>query len=130
MIAKILSSAVIGIDAFTIEVEVDIALGLPAFTTVGLPEASVKESKERVKTAISNSGYTFPDDRITVNLAPANIKKEGTGFDLPIALGILAATGTISQEITSKYLILGELSLDGRIKSVNGSLPMAVPRKN
>lgn len=129
MIAKILSSAVIGIDAFTIEVEVDIAHGLPAFTTVGLPEASVKESKERVKTAISNSGYTFPDDRITVNLAPANIKKEGTGFDLPIALGILAATGTISQEITSKYLILGELSLDGRIKSVNGSLPMALAAK-
>ena len=76
MIAKILSSAVIGIDAFTIEVEVDITPGLPAFTTVGLPEATVKESKERVKTAISNSGFTFPDDRITVNLAPANIKKE------------------------------------------------------
>ncbi|KKL07960.1 hypothetical protein LCGC14_2580740, partial [marine sediment metagenome] len=129
MIAKILSSAVIGIDAFIIEVEVDIAHGLPAFTTVGLPEASVKESEEQVKTAISNSGYTFPDDRITVNLAPANIKKEGTGFDLPIALGILAATGIISQKITSKYLILGELSLDGRIKSVNGSLPMALAAK-
>ena len=129
MIAKILSSAVIGIDAFTIEVEVDITPGLPAFTTVGLPEATVKESKERVKTAISNSGFTFPDDRITVNLAPANIKKEGTGFDLPIALGILAATGTIPQEIISKYLILGELSLDGRIKPVNGSLPMALAAK-
>jgi magnesium chelatase family protein len=129
LIAKILSSAVIGIDAFTIEVEVDITPGLPAFTTVGLPEATVKESKDRVKTAISNSGFTFPDDRITVNLAPANIKKEGTGFDLPIALGILAATGTIPQEIISKYLILGELSLDGRIKPVNGSLPMALAAK-
>ena len=82
VIAKVLSSAVIGIDAHVVEVEVDIARGLPAFTTVGLPEAAVKESKERVKSAINNSGYTFPDDRITVNLAPANIKKEGTGFDI------------------------------------------------
>jgi magnesium chelatase family protein len=130
VLAKVLSSAVIGIDAYLVEVEVDIAPGLPTFTTVGLPETSVKESKERVKSAITNSGYTFPDDRITVNLAPANIKKEGTGFDLPIALGILAATRIISQEITSKYLILGELSLDGRIKPVKGSLPMAIAAKN
>ena len=86
MLAKILSSAVTGIDAYTVEVEVDIAQGLPVFTTVGLPEAAVKESKERVKSAIKNTGYTFPDDRITVNLAPADIKKEGTGFDLPLTL--------------------------------------------
>ena len=130
MLAKVLSSAVIGIDAFLVEVEVDITLGLPAFTTVGLPETSVKESKERVKSAINNSGYTFPDDRITVNLAPADIKKEGTGFDLPIALGILTANGIISQEIISKYLVLGELSLDGRIKPVRGSLPMALAAKH
>jgi len=130
VIAKILSSAVIGIDAYLVEVEVDIAQGLPTFTTVGLPEASVKESKERVKSAINNSGYSFPADRITVNLAPANIKKEGTGFDLPIALGILSATGIIPKEITSNYLILGELSLDGRIKPVNGTLPMAIAAKN
>ncbi|MBW2427995.1 MAG: ATP-dependent protease, partial [Deltaproteobacteria bacterium] len=91
MLAKVLSSAVLGIDAYRVEVEVDINSGLPTFTTVGLPEASVKESKERVKSAISNSGYRFPADRITVNLAPADIKKEGTGFDLPIALGILTA---------------------------------------
>jgi magnesium chelatase family protein len=130
VLAKVLSSAVIGIDAFLIEVEVDITSGLPTFTTVGLPEASVKESKERVKSAISNSGYTFPDDRITVNLAPAHIKKEGTGFDLPIALGILTATQIISQNIISKYLVLGELSLDGRIKPVKGSLPMALAAKN
>ncbi len=90
VLAKVLSSAVIGIDAYLVEVEVDITRGLPTFTTVGLPEAAVKESKERVKSAISNSGYCFPDNRITVNLAPANIKKEGTGFDLPIALGILS----------------------------------------
>jgi len=130
VLAKVLSSAVIGIDAFLVEVEVDITSGLPTFTTVGLPEASVKESKERVKSAINNSGYTFPDDRITVNLAPAHIKKEGTGFDLPIALGILTATQIIPQKIISKYLILGELSLDGRIKPVKGSLPMALAAKD
>jgi len=130
VLAKILSSAVTGIDAYLVEVEVDIKQGLPTFTTVGLPETSVKESKERVKSAISNSGYAFPDDRITVNLAPADIKKEGTGFDLPMALGILAATRIISQETISKYLVLGELSLDGRIKPVKGSLPMALSAKN
>ncbi len=97
MLAKVLSSAVQGIEAYRVEVEVDIASGLPSFATVGLPETAVKESRERVKSAIANSGYRFPDDRITVNLAPADVKKEGTGFDLPIALGILAATGIIPQ---------------------------------
>ena len=126
MLARVLSSAVIGIDAYLVEVEVDIAQGLPTFTTVGLPEAAVKESRERVKSAITNSGYTFPADRITVNLAPANIKKEGTGFDLPMALGILCATGVLPEPALSGYLFLGELSLDGRIKPVNGSLPMAI----
>ncbi len=130
MLAKVLSSAVIGIDAYLVEVEVDITQGLPTFITVGLPEASVKESKERVRSAINNSGYSFPAEKITVNLAPANIKKEGTGFDLPIALGILSATRLISQEIISRYLILGELSLDGRIKPVYGSLPMALAAKD
>ena len=129
MLAKVLSSAVLGIDAYPVEVEVDITSGLPTFTTVGLPEAAVKESKERVKSAVNNSGYRFPADRITVNLAPADIKKEGTGFDLPIALGILAATGIIPQDQLSCYLILGELSLDGRIKPVKGSLPMALAAK-
>ena len=129
MLARVLSSAVLGIDAYQVEVEVDITSGLPTFTTVGLPETAVKESKERVKSAVNNSGYRFPDDRITVNLAPADIKKEGTGFDLPIALGILAATGVIPQESLSEYLVLGELSLDGRIKAVKGSLPMALAAK-
>jgi magnesium chelatase family protein len=129
VLAKVLSSAITGVDAHVVEVEVDIAQGLPAFTTVGLAETAVKESKERVKSAITNSGYSFPDDRITVNLAPANIKKEGTGFDLPIALGILSATGLVSQEIMGRFLIMGELSLDGRIKPVKGSLPMAIAAK-
>ena len=126
MLAKVLSSAVIGIDAYLVEVEVDIASGLPCFTTVGLPETAVKESRERVKSAIQNSGYRFPDDRITVNLAPAHIKKDGTGFDLPMAIGILAATRHTPVERLDEYLILGELSLDGRIKPVAGSLPMAL----
>ncbi len=129
MLAKTLGSTIIGIDAYIIEVEIDIARGLPAYTTVGLPEIAIKESRERVKAAICNSGYNFPDDRITVNLAPAGIKKTGTGFDLPIAIGILAATGIIPDNTISEYLIAGELSLDGRVKSINGSLSMAIAAK-
>jgi len=129
LLSRVLSSAVFGVEAFLIEVEVDIRQGLPNFTTVGLPEAAVKESKDRVKSAISNSGYRFPDDRITINLAPADIKKEGTGFDLPIALGILAAMGVVPQGLLAEYLILGELSLDGRIKPVRGLLPAALLAK-
>ncbi|SHI57733.1 magnesium chelatase family protein [Desulfatibacillum alkenivorans DSM 16219] len=130
MLARVLSSAVLGIDATVVEVEVDISSGLPLFSTVGLPETSVKESKDRVKAAIGNSGYGFPVDHITVNLAPADLKKEGTGFDLPIAVGILAATGVIPKKALDKYLILGELALDGRIKPVRGSLPMALAARD
>ena len=130
LLSRVLSSAVLGVDAYIVEVEVDIRQGLPSFTTVGLPEAAVKESKDRVKTAINNSGYRFPDDRITVNLAPADIKKEGTGFDLPIALGILCASGIVPQDRLPDFLILGELSLDGRVKPVRGSLPVALLARN
>lgn len=126
MLSRVYTGAVIGIDGLLMEVEVDIAHGLPAFATVGLPEASVRESRERVKSAIINCGYDFPDDRITVNLAPAHIKKGGTGFDLPIALGIMAAGGIIPEKAISRYVILGELALDGRIKPVAGSLSMAM----
>ena len=126
MLATVLGSSVIGIDGRLVEVEVDITRGLPSFTIVGLPETAVKESKERVKSAIRNSGYPFPADRITVNLAPANIRKEGTAFDLPIALGILTATGIIATERISSHVSLGELSLDGRVKAVNGALPAAL----
>ena len=129
MIARILSSAVIGIDAYVVEVEVDISQGLPAFSTVGLPEGAVRESKERVKTSIKNSGYQFPADRITVNLAPADIKKEGSAFDLPMAIGILTATGVIPENPDKKYLIMGELSLDGLIRPIKGILPVAVASK-
>ncbi len=129
MLARVYSSAVIGIEAYVVEVEVDISQGLPSFSTVGLPEGAVRESKERVKTSIKNSGYHFPADRITVNLAPADIKKEGTAFDLPMALGILTATGLVSEASHAEYLVLGELSLDGLIRPIKGALPMAVKAK-
>ena len=129
MLAKVLSSAVIGIDAYIVEVEVDISQGLPSFSTVGLPEGAVRESKERVKASIKNSGYHFPSDRITVNLAPADIKKEGSAFDLPMALGILAATGLISRNAHEGHLVLGELALDGLIRPVKGILPIAITAK-
>jgi len=125
-LAKVYSSAVLGIDAYSVEVEVDIAKGLPSFNTVGLPDVTVKEAKDRVKAAIKNSDFKFPTKRITVNLAPADVKKEGSLFDLPIALGILAATGQIETAKFKKYVILGELSLDGGVRSVPGALPIAL----
>jgi len=125
VLAKVFSSAISGIDAYLVEVEVDIQHGLPAFTTVGLPDAVVKESKDRIKAAIRNSGYQFPSERITVNLAPASRKKEGAVFDLPIAISVLAASGQIKSKTLKNYMILGELSLDGTIKLVKGTLPVA-----
>ena len=129
MLAKVLSGAILGIDAYLVEVEVDIVQGLPVFATVGLPDGAVKESKERVKSAIKNSGYDFPPKRITVNLAPADVKKEGAGFDLPIAVGILTALEVVSRERLEDYLLLGELSLDGRVKSIRGALSLAIAAK-
>ncbi len=130
MLSKVLSGAVIGIDGYVVEVEVDISHGLPSFSTVGLPEATVKESRERVKSAINNSGYHFPSDRITVNLAPADVKKSGTSFDLPIAIGILSATGLIPKERCNGYMFIGELSLNGLIRPVKGVLPMAISARD
>ncbi|MBP1717047.1 MAG: ATP-dependent protease [Deltaproteobacteria bacterium] len=129
MLAKVLSGSILGIDAYLVEVEVDIAQGLPVFATVGLPDGAVKESKERVKSAIKNSGYDFPPKRITVNLAPADVKKEGAGFDLPIAVGILTALEVVHKERLDEYLLLGELSLDGRIKAIRGALSLAMAAK-
>ena len=130
MIAKVLSGALLGIDAYRVEVEVDIAQGLPQFSTVGLPEGAVKESKDRIKSAVKNYGYEFPARRITINLAPADIRKEGTAFDLPMAVGLLLATGILKGEPKGNYLFLGELSLDGRIKPVRGILPVVVAARN
>ncbi len=129
MLAKILSSAVLGIDAYIVEVETDISSTTPYFATVGLPEAAVKESRERVQAAIKNSGYLFPLKRVIINLAPADIRKEGTALDLPIAVGILAASGQIMREDFSDYVILGELSLDGTLKPVHGVLSMVMNLK-
>lgn len=126
MIAKVLSSAVLGVDAYLVEVEADLAFGLPQFNTVGLPEGAVKESKERVRAAIKNCGYEFPARRVTINLAPADIRKEGSAFDLPMSLGILAALGYVDHEPLLEYVILGELSLDGKVKPIKGALPSSI----
>ncbi|MFZ3089727.1 MAG: YifB family Mg chelatase-like AAA ATPase [Nitrospirota bacterium] len=130
MIAKVLSSALIGIDAYLLDVEVDISLGLPVFSIVGLPDLAVKESRDRVRAAIKNIGLDFPVKKITINLAPADIKKEGSAFDLPIAIGILVAEGIIAKERIKGLLIAGELSLDGMIKPIRGALSIAVAAKN
>jgi magnesium chelatase family protein len=126
MLAKTLTGAVLGVNGLLVEVEVDIAFGLPSFSTVGLPEGAVRESKDRVKAAIKNCGYEFPNRRITVNLAPADVKKEGTGYDLPMALGILAAAETFESKLLDQYGVIGELSLDGGVRSTRGILPMAL----
>ena len=123
MLAKALTCAMIGLDGSMVEAEVDIAPGLPAFNIVGLPDTAVQEAKERVRAAIRNSGFEFPMRRITVNLAPADLKKAGPSYDLSIAIGILSSSGQITTDI-SRAVFLGELSLDGSIKHVNGVLPM------
>jgi magnesium chelatase family protein len=123
MLAKVLSCAVVGLEGAIVEVEVDISPGLPAFTIVGLPDTAVQEAKERVRAAIRNSGLAFPMKRITVNLAPADLRKEGPAYDLPIAMGILLSSGQISAD-TSGALFLGELSLDGSLRHTHGILPM------
>ncbi|MDX9856458.1 MAG: YifB family Mg chelatase-like AAA ATPase [candidate division Zixibacteria bacterium] len=126
MLARIISAATLGVEAYEVEVEADIQQQLPAFVTVGLPDGAVRESKERVTAAIKNSDFIFPAKRITINLAPADIKKEGSAFDLPIAVGILAATGQILRETIDDFVLVGELSLDGSLRPVPGVLPMAM----
>ena len=130
MVSKILSATTIGIEARQIEIEVYIARGLPAVTIVGLPDIAIRESRDRVKAAIKNSQYKYPSQRITINLAPCDIKKEGACFDLPIAIGILAATGDISSKNIQDFVFLGELALNGRIRPVKGALPIAMSLKN
>ncbi|MFH0919327.1 MAG: YifB family Mg chelatase-like AAA ATPase [Fibrobacterota bacterium] len=126
MLAQLRSSAVFGIDAYTVNIEIDSSGGLPSYTLVGLPDAAVKESHERIFSAVKNSGLHIPATKVVVNLAPADIRKEGSSFDLPLALGILMATRQIIAEHAGDYLILGELSLDGNVKPVRGILPMAI----
>ena len=122
MLAKVTSAALVGLDAHLVDVEVDISGGLPQFSVVGLPDATVKESRDRVRSALKNTGFHFPAKRITVNLAPAGIKKEGSGLDLAIAIGILVAEDVIPQATLSHRVLIGELSLDGRVKPITGAL--------
>ena len=126
MLARVFSAALIGVEAALIRVEVDVSPGLPAFATVGLPDSAVRESRERVRTAIRNAGFLFPSDRITVNLAPADFRKEGPAFDLPIALAILAATGCVRDGRMPPVAVVGELALDGAIQPVRGVLAVAL----
>ena len=124
MLARLESAAVFGVDAYPVHVEVDVGLGLPFFRMVGLPDASVRESRDRVRAAIRNSGFDFPPHRVTINLAPADVRKAGSAFDLPIALGILMAEEIVRADLTN-VVIVGELSLDGTIHSARGVLPIA-----
>ncbi|MFN3781978.1 MAG: YifB family Mg chelatase-like AAA ATPase, partial [Candidatus Kapaibacteriota bacterium] len=129
MFSKILSASVLGINAFIVEIETHLDNALPNFIIVGLPDSAVKESKERVIAAIKNSNIPFPAKKITINLAPADVRKEGSGFDLAIALGILTAIGMISNDATEGILFLGELSLEGIIRPIHGALPIAYEAK-
>lgn len=126
MLAKVHSLGLLGIEAYNVEIEVDVSRGLPAVTLVGLADTAIKESKERVKSAIRNSGFNWPNGRVTVSLAPSDIRKEGACFDLPVALGILAATGQINVARLEDYYIVGELSLNGNIRPVQGILPLSL----
>ena len=126
MLARIHSAAVLGIDAYPVDVEVDITNGLPSFSTVGLPQGAVKEGRERVGAALVNAGFSFPLRRITVNLAPADIRKNGSAFDLPIALGILVASGQLPEDRLRNQMVLGEVGLEGDLRPVRGALSMAL----
>jgi magnesium chelatase family protein len=126
VLARVLSGGVSGIDGYVVRVEADVSRGLPSFSTVGLGDSAVREGRDRVASAIRNSGFKFPMERVTVNLAPADVRKEGAGFDLPIALGVLAATGQVEARALERVAVMGELALDGSTRRVKGVLPMAV----
>ena len=126
MYSRIVTGSLTGLEAEAVTVETDLSPGLPAVTIVGLPDASVREAKERIRTAMQNGGFPFPMKRITVNLSPADNKKEGTHFDLPIAVGVMTAAGTIAPGAADGYALLGELSLDGSLCAVRGALPLAI----
>ena len=126
VLATLRSAAVFGVEAYAVQIEVDVSFGLPNFTMVGLPDATVRESRDRVRAAIRNSGFAFPSHRITVNLAPADVRKAGSSFDLPIALGLLATSGQLTRAAIDDTVVLGELSLDGAINGIRGVLPIAI----
>jgi len=129
MLAKILSFGLNGITGYPVDIELDINTGIPGFDVVGLADTAIKESKSRVKSAIKNSAYSYPINKIIINLAPADTKKEGSMYDLPIALGILVAQDIIKNSALEKVVVLGELSLNGEIRKINGILPMLISAK-
>lgn len=130
MYAQSFGATTVGLNGIIITVEVDISNGIPCLEIVGLPDAAVRESKERVRAAIKNAGFEYPQKRITINLAPADLKKDSSGLDLPIAVGILCASGQLSQELVKKKLFTAELSLEGRLRPVVGILPMVIEGHN
>ena len=130
MLVKVFGSAVYGVEALTITIEVDLAQGTTGYFIVGLPDNAVKESIERILSAIKNTGFDRPRTKVVVNMAPADIKKAGSAYDLPIAIGMLAATGQIQSEELSSYIIMGELSLDGSVQSIKGALPIAIQARS
>jgi magnesium chelatase family protein len=129
MLARVWSASVVGIEALQVGVEVDVSGGLPGITVVGLPDAAVQESRERVKSALRNAGLSYPMRRIVINLTPADLRKEGPSFDLPISVGILAASEQVDAAQLAQYLFVGEVSLDGSLRSVSGVLPVAAAAK-
>ncbi|MEM9005365.1 MAG: magnesium chelatase domain-containing protein, partial [Cyanobacteria bacterium P01_F01_bin.86] len=125
MLSKIWSATIVGIHAIKVGVEVDISGGLPAMVVVGLPDTAVQESRERTRAAVKNSGFPFPMGKVVINLTPADLRKEGPSFDLPISVGILAAYGQVKTDLLDDFLFLGELSLDGTLRAVAGVLAIA-----
>ena len=129
MVSHVTTATVLGLDAYKISVEVDLVQSIPGVTIVGLPDTAISEARERVRSAIKNSGYLFPNKKVVINLAPADIRKEGTNYDLPIAIGILAEDEVLTNESIKDTAFLGELSLDGSLRAVNGILPIVTGLK-
>ena len=130
MVNKVTTATVIGLDAYNVTVETDVLGGLPAFSIVGLPDAAINEARDRVRSAIRNSGFTFPAKKVVINLAPADLKKEGSNFDLPIAIGLLIEEEVLNEEKLNGFAFIGELSLDGSLREVTGVLPLILGLKN
>ena len=129
MVNKVTTATVIGLDAYNVSVETDVLNGIPAFSIVGLPDTAINEARDRVRSAIKNSGFTFPAKKVVINLAPADLKKEGSNFDLPIAVGLLVEEEVLSEEKLKDFAFIGELSLDGSLRGVTGVLPLILGLK-
>ena len=129
MVNKVKTATVIGLNAYQVFVETDVINSLPSFSIVGLPDTAINEARDRVRSAIKNSGFTFPAKKVVINLAPADLKKEGSNFDLPIAIGLITEEGILEPEKLDNYAFIGELSLDGSLRGINGVLPLILGLK-